>query len=132
MSVKHLATLRFAYATFKVSNISRACSHQLVRHPHLSYLQRSQRYCNDAESGFVLPDSLADNQVVFEKLLADSLKVYKELIDYGVPKGDARYVLPQAASTELYVTGNFQAWTTSYATEPIRRPSRRLERLLFQ
>ena len=43
MKQRHLATLRFASATFLVEGISRACSHQIVRHPHLSFLQRSQR-----------------------------------------------------------------------------------------
>lgn len=109
MNVGHLATLRFAYATFHVEGISRACSHQLVRHPHLSYLQRSQRYCNDSELDFVVPEDVKDD-IEYHDAMRDCMNIYKNLVAKGVKKGDARFVLPQAFTTELYVTGNFQAW----------------------
>ena len=112
MNVKHLATLRFAYATFHVSGISRACSHQLVRHPHLSYLQRSQRYCNDTEQEWVAPDSINDDILngEWDNARTACQIAYDTAIAAGVPKGDARYILPQAVTTELYISGNFQAW----------------------
>lgn len=109
----HLSTLRFAYATFKVAGISRVCSHQLVRHAHLSYLQRSQRYCSELEIEAVFPrhptgdesldDAIADHY-------QDCLELYGKLLAAGYPKGEARYVLPQASTTELIISGNFQAW----------------------
>ena len=119
LKLKHLATLRFAYATFKVSDISRACSHQLVRHPHLSYLQRSQRYCSESKQGYVFPpnysigfldDEEAEVNHIFDEVEMIANWAYRSLIKHGYKKGDARYVLPQAVTTELYVTGNFQAW----------------------
>lgn len=112
MKMRHLATLRFAYATFRVSGISRACSHQLVRHPHLSYLQRSQRYCNDATADIVIPDSWDALQIPTAALgiIAQAFAMYDKLIEAGIPKGDARYILPQMTATEVYVTGNLQAW----------------------
>ncbi len=105
----HLATLRFAYATFHVEDISRACSHQLVRHKHLDYLQRSQRYIEEKTPEFVVPPSLMDNS----KLLSayrHSIVMYEYLISEGVKKEDARMVLPNGITTELVITGNFQAW----------------------
>ena len=61
VSKGHLATLRFAHATFKVKGISRACSHQFVRSKHLDFLQRSQRYCGEGEAATVIPNSQKNN-----------------------------------------------------------------------
>ena len=105
----HLATLRFAHATFHVSGISRACSHQFVRSKHLDFLQRSQRYCSEKDTDFIYPTSMENNLDV-ETLYEHALGLYQELIKKGVKKEDARFVLPEATTTELIVTGNFQAW----------------------
>jgi len=102
----HLATLRFAHATFKVTGISRACSHQFVRSKHLDFLQRSQRYCNEDDTTFVYPI----HSIALSAYYYKCLDLYQDLISCGVKKEDARYVLPEATCTELIVTGNFQAW----------------------
>ena len=103
----HLATLRFAHATFKVTGISRACSHQFVRSKHLDFLQRSQRYCSEEDVNFILPES---NKDIYDELYSQCLETYIALLDKGVKKEDARFVLPEATCTELIVTGNLQAW----------------------
>jgi thymidylate synthase (FAD) len=105
----HLATLRFAHATFHVSGISRTCSHQFVRSKHLDFLQRSQRYCSEKTTEFVIPESLKDDPEVLYQF-AKQQYLYNNLIQAGVKKEDARFVLPEATTTELIVTGNFQAW----------------------
>ena len=105
----HLATLRFAHATFHVSGISRTCSHQFVRSKHLDFLQRSQRYCSEKTTEFVIPESLKDDPEVLYQF-AKQQYLYNNLIQAGVKKEDARFVLPEATATELIVTGNFQAW----------------------
>ena len=105
----HLATLRFAHATFHISGISRTCSHQFVRSKHLDFLQRSQRYCSEKNTEFIYPESLWNNLDV-ETLYAHAHGLYEELIKKGIKKEDARFVLPEATTTELIVTGNFQAW----------------------
>lgn len=104
----HLATLRFAHATFHVSGISRACSHQFVRSKHLDFLQRSQRYCKEDGAGFVLPGTDEDAKIL--ELYNISLRAYKELLAAGIKKEDARFILPEGTQTELVVTGNLQAW----------------------
>lgn len=109
----HLATLRFAHATFHVSGISRACSHQFVRSKHLDFLQRSQRYCSEKDTSFIFPHTSEkeyDLYAKFQDHYNESLWLYNELIQKGVKKEDARFVLPEATTTELIVTGNFQAW----------------------
>lgn len=111
MDVKHLATLRFASCVFHVEGISRTASHQIVRHPHLSFLQRSQRYCKDDQQEMVLPESIKGDALVDWIDAREACeKAYKSALIAGVPKGDARFILPQAVTTELYVAGNFQAW----------------------
>ena len=105
----HLATLRFAHATFHISGISRVCSHQFVRSKHLDFLQRSQRYCKESDAGFVIPPS-KDWELAFDIHNKYCLDLYNKLIREGVKKEDARFVLPEATETELIVTGNFQAW----------------------
>ena len=107
----HLATLRFAHATFKVSQISRACSHQFVRSKHLDFLQRSQRYCSEQDVEFITPKHLSGNALMeLDMSYQHAHNAYKYLIAQGVKKEDARFVLPQATTTELIVTGNLQAW----------------------
>ena len=108
VSKGHLATLRFAHATFKVTGISRSCSHQFVRSKHLDFLQRSQRYCNEEGVEFIYPTT--GDTATYDKIYSVSLGAYKSLLDAGVKKEDARFVLPEATVTELIVTGNLQAW----------------------
>lgn len=106
----HLATLRFAHATFHVSGISRTCSHQFVRSKHLDFLQRSQRYCNETETDFVVPPVSPDMAAIITASYQTALVQYKTLLAAGIKKEDARFVLPNGGTTELIVTGNFQAW----------------------
>lgn len=111
----HLATLRFAYATFRIKGISRVCSHQLVRHAHLSYLQRSQRYVMEKSVEFVDPAAIAhldqDSQIAWAYIQDQAEHLYLELVNSKkLKKEDARFILPQGCSTSLTVTGNFQAW----------------------
>ncbi len=106
----HLATLRFAHATFHIQGISRVCSHQFVRSKHLDFLQRSQRYCKEGEATFVVPNHSMDTSALIHKHNAYCLSMYNQLLQEGMKKEDARFVLPEATQTELIVTGNFQAW----------------------
>jgi len=104
----HLATLRFAHATFIISGISRICSHQMVRSKHLDFLQRSQRYCDESETSFVFPGTTMDTRI--SSAYQSAMARYQELRADGVSKEDARFVLPEGTQTELIVTGNLQAW----------------------
>lgn len=104
----HLATLRFAHAVFHVEGISRACSHQLVRSKHLDFLQQSQRYVNQSDAHFYYPGTKMDTKI--SGAYQSAMVVYNELIEMGVKKEDARFVLPEGLHTSLFVVGNLQAW----------------------
>ena len=110
----HLATMRFAFATFNVSGISRICSHQIVRMAHAGILQRSQRYCKETDVKFVKPPKLRDMPEAFQadwnQLEALSLWVYERAIELGMKKEDARFALLAGSETELNLCLNFQAW----------------------
>lgn len=111
----HLATLRFAYATFHVSGISRVCSHQLVRMAHAGILQRSQRYVKESAVEFIDPPTMADCPEWFRhewhRVQAAAESLYLHAVDHKLlKKEDARYILPQGCSTELNLCLNFQGW----------------------
>lgn len=107
----HLATLRFAHATFNVSGISRVCSHQFVRSKHLDFLQRSQRYCKESLADYTQITNLTENlQADYLDHMENCFDMYQKLLLSGVKKEDARFVLPEATHTELNVVGNLQAW----------------------
>ena len=114
VSSGHLATLRFAYATFRISGISRACSHQLVRVAHAGILQRSLRYVKESRVEYVNPPGETELpphlRAAWGQVQANAEAVYLAAIDCGMPKGDARYILPQGCATSLRITGNFQMW----------------------
>lgn len=104
----------FEHLTFawKIEGISRACSHQLVRHRQASYTQRSQRYCTEYLNMPVVPPSIAGNPEAFNeyrKAIQGVKNTYAKLIDmYDIPREDARYILPNAMGTELYFSCNFR------------------------
>lgn len=106
----HLSVLEHAVFTFGVEGISRAASHQLVRHRVASYSQQSQRYVAAGEDfEHVVPPSIGGKVAharSFARLMRACGRVYRELLAAGVPAEDARFVLPNAASTRLIVTMN--------------------------
>ncbi len=109
----HESIVEHASATFEVSGISRACSHQLVRHRLASYSQESQRYVDMSDPELVVPDSIAENPETLEawSALVDCVKAtYREIRAQGVRKEDARFVLPNAAATRIVVTMNFREY----------------------
>lgn len=110
MGYGHVSIIEHAYFTFSVEGVSRALTHQLVRHRIASYTQQSQRYVPyNALDYYVVPESVQKNAEVkkmFEEALAKITDVYKELLKQGVPEEDARYVLPNAAKTNILVTMN--------------------------
>lgn len=105
----HLSVMEHASATFRIEGISRACSHQLVRHRLASFVQLSQRYTRvDTESDdwYVIPPSFDDPQW-FENVMRHCANEYLDAIwNEGIKPEDARYLLPEATKTDLTCTMN--------------------------
>jgi len=107
----HESVLEFASATFLVEGISRAAANQLTRHRLASFIQESQRFVDVRDRGLVRPPTFNDSQ--WEKacsLYREAMDLYEGLIAQGVPKEDARYVLPIGVETRLVVSANFREW----------------------
>ena len=105
----HYSVLEFADFTFHVEFISRACSHQVVRHRHTSFAQRSQRYVEEDNFAYITPPTIqmnADALVKYIEHMANCQRVYCELLELGNPAEDARYVLPNACATIIEVKMN--------------------------
>ena len=110
MGSGHFSTLEHASYTFAVDGVSRALTHQLVRHRIASFNQQSQRYVRFADGvATVKPESVAASEeasAVFDQAIAAAVEAYGKLLDAGVPAEDARYLLPNAAETKIVITMN--------------------------
>ena len=134
---KHWSIAEHATATFYITGVSRALTHELIRHRHLSYSQLSQRFVDESDANIVIPPAAAksDAKVVFYpdgswedsvSGLPFALKIWGEnamwgydtivdaLTDEGLPRKQAREaaraVLPNMVETRIVVTGNMRAW----------------------
>jgi thymidylate synthase (FAD) len=110
ISSGHTSALEHASYTFGIDGVSRALTHQLVRHRMASYNQQSQRYVSYAdEPEFIVPPSVALDPAALKRFKASNLaafQAYRELMEAGVPAEDARYLLPNAMETKIVVTMN--------------------------
>ncbi len=106
----HASVIEHASFTFSVEDVSRAMTHQLVRHRIASYTQQSQRYVTyDTIEKYVMPPSIAckgEAKKVFEEALGTISETYRQLLKMAIPKEDARFILPNAAKTNIMVTMN--------------------------
>lgn len=104
----HFSVLEHANFTFAIEGVSRALTHQLVRHRIASFSQQSQRYVDAKNFGYVIPPKVAANPEAkkkFEWFMQQANDIYAELLSIS-PKEDARYVLPNATDTKIIVTMN--------------------------
>lgn len=133
MAMGHESPVEHVSFTFGIEGISRACSHQLVRHRIASYSQQSQRYVNMEDFEYITPPSIQADETLNEmydgyiknittyyKALQILLKenFTKKLISEGVDakkaaaqaeklaNEDARFILPNACETKIVVTMN--------------------------
>jgi thymidylate synthase (FAD) len=118
VKIGHMTPIEHASFTFAIEGISRACSHQLVRHRLASYSQQSQRYVSE-ESGFdyIIPPTIKEDKELknaFVEFMKDAQKAYNTMVGKLNEKGikgesanqDARFLLPNAAETKIMVTMN--------------------------
>ena len=118
ISSGHHSVLEHVTFSFALDEVSRVLTHQLVRHRvGIAYSQQSQRYTHLDATGFVVPKSIEISPLKFKARIAmhESLALYEELVTAGVPKEDARYVLPQAIQTRMVMTVNARQLIHMYA-----------------
>ncbi|HQA53262.1 MAG TPA: FAD-dependent thymidylate synthase [Spirochaetota bacterium] len=107
----HDSILEHACASFRIKGVSRAFTHQLVRHRMASYSQQSQRYVSENEFSYILPPSIEENSEahkIYSDFMESSRLAYSRLREMNILKEDARFVLPNAVETEIVFTANFR------------------------
>ena len=105
----HDSVLEFVDYTFAIDGISRACSHQLVRHRMASYEQTSQRHVNMDGFQYIMPISIqndVESENEYKQLMNCIASFYKDMVNAGIPEEDARYILPNACTTNLVMKIN--------------------------
>jgi thymidylate synthase (FAD) len=139
----HHSALEHASFTFAVDGISRACSHQLVRHRLASYNQQSQRYVRFGDGDdFIVPpkiDGVPEAREVFLRAMEHAREAYERLVEIGVGQGygmetvqeDARFVLPNAAETKIVVTMNARELRHFFRVRCCRRAQWEINRLAW-
>lgn len=112
VSSGHYSVIEHIQVTFAISNVSRACTHQLVRHRHMSFSQKSQRYVKEkGQFDYIIPPTIEKNEELkskFENFMAEVSKIYKEFTEAGIPAEDARAVLPNAAASSIVASLNLR------------------------
>ncbi len=135
----HHSVLEHASAIFRVKNVSRVLTHELVRHRLMSYSMESQRYVIYADKkdrkktkdfNYVIPPSFEGKSISkpeilhyppegdentsvvkqYQSVIKNCYSLYEKILDCGVSPEDARYVLPNATFTEIIISGNLRAW----------------------
>lgn len=116
MTSGHASPIEHVSFTFAISGVSRALTHQLVRHRIASFSQQSQRYVDAVNFEYVMPPSIAaipEAKELFENFMDEMTKTYDDIKDIlekagrkNLAKEDARFVLPQACSSNIVVTMN--------------------------
>jgi len=133
MSLGHHSVLEHVSFTFGVEGISRACSHQLVRHRLASYSQQSQRYVSHkTRFSAVTPDSISARPELnqrYQQLLDEIHQFYGDMLDAGIPAEDARFLLPNAATTKIVVTMNGRELRHFFALRCCRRAQWEIQEL---
>ena len=107
----HTSTFEHVSFTFGIDGLSRVASHQLVRHRLASFSQQSQRYVKmtPAPDSVVVPPAIQSNPEalkLFRESVIHSQDTYRQLIEMGIPKEDARFILPHGHSTRIVLTMN--------------------------
>ena len=112
ISSGHYSTIEHIQVSFAISNVSRACTHQFVRHRHVSFSQKSQRYVKEkGQFDYIVPPTVAKNPELlakYEDFMAKTADFYSEMTEAGIPAEDARFVLPNAAASSMVASLNLR------------------------
>ncbi|MDA3900474.1 MAG: FAD-dependent thymidylate synthase [Spirochaetes bacterium] len=107
----HLSIIEHASASFRIKGASRAFTHQLVRHRVASFSQQSQRYVDENNFNYAVPESIQNNPEALElytSFMQQAQSTYSQLRNMKILKEDARFILPNALESEIVFTANFR------------------------
>ncbi|MGC3792022.1 FAD-dependent thymidylate synthase [Priestia aryabhattai] len=125
MNSGHTSTIEHINFTFAIEGVSRSLLAQITRHRHLSFSVQSQRYVKfgseDKSGGFnyTWPPSISEQPQeiwdIYSSYMEQIQEMYDELREAGISAEDARMVLPNAATTNLVMTGNLRSLLDFYS-----------------
>ena len=131
----HASPFEHANFTFAIEGLSRVATHQLVRHRMASYSQQSQRYVSMSEQFCIMPESVKNNaeaRALFEAQTKAAAECYKKLVELGVEKEDARFILPHGMETRIVVTMNARELHHFFAVRLCKRAQWEIRELARQ
>lgn len=142
----HTSMLEMAHVIFDVEGVSRSCLAQVSRHRiGVTLAVQSQRYVNQQDNKFVFPPELEYNKfddeknLIFENAIQNARAAYRDLLSLGVKKEDARFVLPEATSTNFTICFNFRSLRhflelrlSSHAQWEVRKLAQEFKRLIME
>ena len=126
----HWSVFEQAHMTVEIET-TRGLAAQILRHRSFTYQEFSQRYADSSLLGDTIPlpelrrqdtknrqnsiddvDQFVkqDFELKMQRHFIDGMKLYKEMLDVGIAKECARFVLPLATPTRLYMTGSVRSW----------------------
>ena len=126
----HWSVFEQAHMTLEIET-TRGLAAQILRHRSFTYQEFSQRYADSSMLSKVIPmpelrrqddknrqnsiDDLdpfvvQDFELKMQRHFVEGMKLYKDMLDAGVAKECARFVLPLATPTKLYMTGSVRSW----------------------
>ena len=116
---QHESVLEHGSVTFYVEGVSRALTHELIRHRHLSFSELSQRYVDVSDAKFINPPALRDIWGDEDPIPVDAVEMYEYVVNLLVNRKGlkrkqareaARAFMPNGVETRIVVTGNIRAW----------------------
>ncbi len=136
----HESPLEHVKFTFAVEGVSRALTHQLVRHRIASYSQQSQRYVKETDFDYVVPPSISADESLKKEFVQTMRLIqasYNKILESFRINGktgeqanqDVRFVLPQAAETKIVVTMNCRELTHFFHQRCCARAQWEIKRL---
>ena len=126
----HWSVFEQAHLTVEIET-TRGLAAQILRHRSFTYQEFSQRYADSSMLSKVIPlpelrrqddknrqnsiDDLdpfvvQDFDLKMQRHFVEGMKLYKDMLDAGIAKECARFVLPLATPTKLYMTGSVRSW----------------------
>ena len=136
MKSGHFSTLEHASYTFAIDGVSRALTHQLVRHRLASFNQQSQRYVKFKDGvSVVTPHTVEENpeaQAIFDEAVAAAEEAYQKLLSLDIPAEDARYLLPNACESKIVVTMNVRELLHFFSLRCCNRAQWEIRELAYQ
>ena len=108
----HHSILEFGHATFLVEGVSRSLLAQITRHRLASFAVESQRHIKP-KPDVVIPPTMAEDAELkqeYKEVAQKCFALYGKMIERGIPKEDARFILPNATKTSFIISANFREW----------------------